>query len=76
MMTNKSTIEAYSLQATLRSYKEIIDEVDKISGRGSAIKSPGLISTLLRFQEETLRSITELVIKEKITIEEISNLIR
>ncbi len=74
MMTDKTTIEAYALQSTLRSYKEIIEAIEEINGVGSASKSPGLISTLLRFQEETIRSTTELIVKEKLSLEALSEL--
>lgn len=67
-----SSIEKYALKATIRSFKEIIREVEEVYGEGYALKNPGIVSTLLRFQEETFRSVSKLVEKEKISSTELN----
>lgn len=71
----KNPIEKYALQATSRSYSEIIEVIDNTYGAGSAAKNPGLVSTLLRFQEEMIRSTTELIVSGKISIELLSEFV-
>lgn len=71
----KNYIETYSLEATLRSYDAIINAVESRFGKGAANKHPAIISTLLRFQEEMIRSTTELVMSGDLTTPELSDLI-
>ncbi len=68
---NKSPIEAYALQATLRSVNEIHTEIDRLYGFGTAKKNPAMVSTLLRFQEQMIQSTTELVVANKVSIKEL-----
>lgn len=65
----KNPVEVYATQATLRSHKIIVEHVENLYGKGSAAKNHGLITTLLRFQEEMIRSTTELIVSGKISPE-------
>lgn len=71
----KNYIEIYSLEATLRSYDAIINAVESKFGKGAANKHPAIISTLLRFQEEMIRSTTELVASGDLSTHELSDII-
>ena len=71
MSTN--TIETYALQAALRSYKKIVECIDTELGVGASKKNPSLVSTLLRFQEEMIKSTTDLVVSGKLNLEDLSN---
>lgn len=74
MIEQHETIEKYSLQATLRSYEKIIEAVEDRFGKGAANKHPAIVSTLLRFQEEMIRSTTQTVVSGAMTLEDLKNL--
>lgn len=71
-MTKKNPIEIYAIESTLRSYNIIVEKIEELYGKGAAAKHPALVSTLLRFQEQMIRSTTELVVNDKISIENLT----
>jgi len=67
-MTDKNALVEYSLQTTLDCYDIIAGHLNKKYGGEYAKKNPGVVTCLLRFQEELLRSTADLIIKDKFDI--------
>jgi len=73
-MTKRNTVAEYSLQTTLDSYDKVANHLNKIYGQDYAKKNPGVVSCLLRFQEELIRSTSDLISKDKLDIKSLDDL--
>ena len=68
-MSDKNIIEAYALKTTLNSFDTITKAVEE--RHGPASKNGALINTLLRFEEELIKSTSALIVSGKLNIDDL-----
>ncbi len=74
-MKEDNVIMEYSLQTTLNSYDKITKHLNSKNGNDYSKKNPGVVTCLLRFQEELIRSTSNLISKGKVDIESLERFI-
>jgi hypothetical protein len=75
-MKKSNAVAEYSLQTALEAYDAITKHLNKTNGPEYAKKNPGIVTCLLRFQEEMIRSTCDLIGKDKLQPETLEDLIK